>query len=289
MRNQFLIFSAILVSSVAWGQTSNSQAPASSNAGSQTGSQTNDQQSMPGMDMSGKSGHDMSNMNMKDMDMGSDKDDDASTHAMHSMEGHMDMGPHMKMTEVRKPQAGDAERAQHVVEEARKAAQKYLDYHVALDEGFKIFHPEIPQKIYHFTSARYAMEAFWDFNPEHPTSLLYEKQADGYKLVGVMYTAPKRFTEDQLNERIPLSFAQWHEHVNFCRPPADMPMAERWKQSMGPDAKFGLKGSIHTEEACDAAGGRFVPIVFNWMVHVYPFEKDQAAIWSVERQHGDGD
>jgi hypothetical protein len=24
-------------------------------------------------------------------------------------------------------------------------------------------------------------------------------------------------------------------------------------------------------------------------VHVYPFEKDQAAIWSVERQHGDAD
>jgi hypothetical protein len=24
-------------------------------------------------------------------------------------------------------------------------------------------------------------------------------------------------------------------------------------------------------------------------VHVYPFEKDQANIWSVERQHGDAD
>jgi hypothetical protein len=25
------------------------------------------------------------------------------------------------------------------------------------------------------------------------------------------------------------------------------------------------------------------------MVHVYPFEKDQTGIWSVERQHGDAD
>jgi len=25
------------------------------------------------------------------------------------------------------------------------------------------------------------------------------------------------------------------------------------------------------------------------MVHVYPFEKDQANVWSVERQHGDAD
>src|SRR4029079_1132675 len=47
------------------------------------------------------------------------------------------------------------------------------------------------------------------------------KQGDDYKLIGVMYTATKRFTEDQLNERIPLSVAQWHQHTNFCRPPDD--------------------------------------------------------------------
>jgi hypothetical protein len=50
-----------------------------------------------------------------------------------------------------------------------------------------------------------------------------------------------------------------------------------------------LRGSIATQEACDAAGGIFHPVIFNWMVHVYPFEKDQANIWSVERQHGDAD
>jgi hypothetical protein len=279
MRNRIAIFTVVLLCSVAWGQNSQSQsAPAS-------GSQSNDQQSMPSSSMPGMdmSHHDMSNMPMDD------KDSDASAHAMHAMEGHMDMGPHMKMTALRKQQPGDAERAQQIVDAARKAAEKYIDYHVALAEGFKIFHPEIPQKIYHFTSGRYAIEAFWNFNPEHPTSLLYEKHGDDYKLVGVMYTAPKHFTEDDLNQRIPLSFAQWHEHVNFCRPPADMPLAEKREKMLGPNALFGLKGSINTEEACDAAGGRFIPIVFNWMVHVYPFEKDQAAIWSVERQHGDAD
>ena len=39
------------------------------------------------------------------------------------------------------------------------------------------------------------------------------------RLIGVMYTAPKRYRESDLNERIPLSIAQWHEHVNFCRVP----------------------------------------------------------------------
>jgi hypothetical protein len=226
---------------------------------------------------------------MKEMRKGAaesadEADNDASAHVMHSMEGHMDMGPHMKMTTLRPPKPGDAERAQQVAVQARQASEKYLNYHTALDDGFEIFHPEIPQKVYHFTNYRYAREAFQHFNPEHPTSLLYEKQGDNYKLVGAMYTAPKRFTEDELDERIPLSVAQWHEHVNFCAPPAD-----KRGEMLLPHPQFGLRGSIITQEACDAAGGTFRPVIFNWMVHVYPFEKDPAAMWSVERQHGDAD
>jgi len=281
MRNRIMLFIAILVGSVAWGQTQNPPA---------SGTPSGGQQSMPGVDMSGTSGHDMSKMPMKDMPMGAEKDgdkdadSDASAHVMHSMEGHMDMGPHMKMTARRPPKPGDAARAQQVAEEARKASEKYIDYHAALADGFKIFHPEVPQKMYHFTNYGYAMEAAFHFNPEHPTSLLYEKHGDDYKLIGVMYTAPKRFGEDQLNERVPLSVAQWHEHVNFCAPPAD-----KRKEMLAPHPQFGLRGSITTQEACDAAGGTFHPVIFNWMVHVYPFEKDQANIWSVERQHGDAD
>jgi hypothetical protein len=36
--------------------------------------------------------------------------------------------------------------------------------------------------------------------------------------------------------------------------------------------KFGLRGSIATQEACAAAGGRFHPVIFGWVVHVYPYE-----------------
>ena len=109
--------------------------------------------------------------------------------------------------------------------------EKYKDYHVALNEGFQIFHPEAVQKQYHFTNRRYAMEAAFRFNPEHPTSLLYEKSGDDYRLVGVMYTAPKRFTEDDLDQRIPLSIAQWHEHVNFCKAPTRPSAGNGWTQS----------------------------------------------------------
>ena len=290
MRSRLILFVAILMCSFAWAQTQGRQ----SNGTQSSSAQGSGQQSMPGMDMSGdkaNANHDMSNM--KDMPMGAgkdadqDSDSDASMPAMHSMEGHMDMGPHMKMTALRQPKPGDATRAQQVVEAARKVSEKYTDYHAALADGFKIFLPNVPQKMYHFTNYGYAMEAAFRFNPEHPTSLLYEKHGEDYKLIGVMYTAPKRFAEDDLDQRIPLSVAQWHEHVNFCTPPASMSREEKRAKMLGPNAQFGLKGSIATQEACDAAGGTFHPVVFNWMVHVYPFEKDQASIWSVERQHAD--
>ena len=272
--NRFAIFISILTCSLAWGQTTSTPA---------NGAQPAGQQSMPGMDMSG---HDMPKTSMKDTPSSSEKDaeNDAAAHVMNSMAGHMDMGPHMKMTALRPPKPGDAARAQQIAEEARKASEKYTDYRTALAEGYKIFLPEVPQKMYHFTNYGYAAEARFRFNPEHPTSLLYEKHGEAYKLIGVMYTAPKRFTEEELDERVPLSVAQWHEHVNFCAPPPD----QRQNMLAG-HTQFGLRGSIATQEACDAAGGTFHPVIFNWMVHVYPFEKDQANIWSAERQHGDTD
>ena len=92
-----------------------------------------------------------------------------------------------------------------------------------------------------------------------------------------MYTASVNATESDLNDRIPLSVAHWHQHINFCKAPADQKA-----QYFGADAKFGLHGSIITKEACDAAGGTFQPHLFGWMVHVYPFETDPSKVWSID-------
>jgi hypothetical protein len=229
-------------------------------------------QDMQGMDMSGR---DKSNMN-----------GEGNAPVMHSMESrHMDMGPHMKMTALRELKTGDKERAQQVVEAARKVADEYKDYRNALADGYKIFLPNIPQKQYHFTNYEYGFEAAFHFTPHHPTSLLYEKHGDHYKLMGVMYTARKAATESELDQRIPLSIAQWHAHINLCLPPQD-----KKREALGPNAKFGLEGSITTQQDCDAAGGRFMPQVFGWMVHVYPMEQKPQDIWSVEKQmHGHAD
>jgi len=222
----------------------------------------------------------MSNMSASDMHDMPGMGNEGSAHAMHAMEGHhMDMGPHMKMTALRELKPGDQEKAGEVAQAARKVAEKYGDYKVALADGFKIFMPNVPQKQYHFTNYWYGFEASRSFNPDHPTSLLYEKQGDGYKLIGVMYTAPKYASENDLDSRIPLSIAQWHAHVNLCMAPP-----EKRQDASGPNPQFGLKGSIATQDACSAAGGKFIPQIFGWMVHVYPFEEKPEDVWSVERQ-----
>jgi len=235
-------------------------------------------------DHPGMAGMDHSKMNMP----ANSADSQEMDHTMPSMSiKHMDMGPHMKMTEPRPAKPGDQERADKIVAELRSSLAKYQDYHAALDDGFKIHLPNVKMPMKHFTNWHYAVEAQFRFNPEHPTSLLYEQHGDTYKLIGAMYTAPKRYGEDDLDKRVPLSVAQWHEHVNLCRPPKGQE-----REMLSPHAQFGLAGSIATKEECEAAGGTFYPIIYNWIVHVYPFEKNPPDVWSMERQmpghqHGD--
>ena len=202
-----------------------------------------------------------------------------ATEAMSSHDHEHHMGAHMHMSTLRPANSSDTAQAQKIVDSARASLEKYKDVKAAEADGFKIFHGEVKQPMYHFTNYKYAMEAGFTFNPEHPTSLLYQKSGDTFKLIGAMYTAPARFSEDQLNQRVPLSVAQWHQHVNLCRPPAG-----QGASMLQPHPQFGLNGSISTEEACKAAGGTFIPRIFGWMVHLYPYEKSMDDIWSVERQ-----
>ena len=40
-------------------------------------------------------------------------------------------------------------------------------------------------------------------------------------------------------------------------------------------------GSIYTREACEAEGGTFYPVIFNWMIHVFPYEDNMKDIFSM--------
>jgi hypothetical protein len=190
----------------------------------------------------------------------------------------MAMSRHMYMTTLRPVQPGDQQKADAIAAAARAAMAPYVNYQKALADGYRIFLPNVPQPQYHFTNPKYTFEARQHFDPSKPPSLLYTKTADGgYKLVGVMYTDRVDANEDELNGRIPLSIARWHQHVNFCR----APIGEAGGY-FGPQAKFGLFGSITTKEACDAEGGDFHPHIFGWMVHLYPNESDPKKVWAID-------
>jgi hypothetical protein len=49
-------------------------------------------------------------------------------------------------------------------------------------------------------------------------------------------------------------------------------------------SKFGLQGAIATPQACDAAGGRFQPVIFGWMVHVYPYEDSLDKVFAMHHR-----
>ncbi len=220
-------------------------------------------------------GQEMDHSKMPGMPMSMDDAQTTEQGAMHDME-HMHHGDsaHMHMTVPRPQSAADVERADEIVKELRAGIAKYKDYHVALNDGYKIFLPNLPQKEYHFTNYTNGFLEAFTFDPARPTSLLYRKTADGYELVGAMYTMPKRASEEQLNERVPLSVATWHLHTNLCMPARGERKSADW-------TKFGLRGSITTQDACDVAGGTFHPVIFGWMVHVYPFEDSAEKIFAM--------
>jgi hypothetical protein len=76
-----------------------------------------------------------------------------------------------------------------------------------------------------------------------------------------------------LNERVPLSIAHWHRHVNWCVPkPGDQ--ARYTERDSAGLPKFGPDSPIATKAACDVVDGRFVDSLFGWMLHVNVFEGD---------------
>jgi hypothetical protein len=187
------------------------------------------------------------------------------------------MTNHMCITPMRPVQPGDEEKVKALIAEIRAAIDKYKDYKKALADGYVIANPKVEQPQYHFTNDAYGRLADTQFDPAKPSSLLYyHTPTQRYRLEGVMYTDSTSATLDELNQRIPLSIARWHEHTNFCAAPAN-----KVSEYHGENPKFGMFGSIHTAEACKAEGGTFFPVIFSWMIHVFPYETDMKDVFSM--------
>jgi hypothetical protein len=196
----------------------------------------------------------------------------------------MKMGGHMQMSLKGKPQPGDEQRAQRIVDAARKVVAHYSDVNTALRDGYRPFHPsgKLGEEV-HYTNYRYNRLEQRDTNYDHPGSILYKRMPKGMEAVGVMYTAPQDSTPEHLNLIAPLSIATWHRHVDFCGGPRSLPL----KEQVGPDTQFGPQGNIHTEEACKEANGLWIPVVFGWMTHIYPNATSPNEMWAGMDMHMD--
>ena len=219
----------------------------------------------------GYAGQNQKSGSMPGMDMGGAEDMSSMGPSMAAMAGHMYITP------LRPKQPGDEAKAKTIVAQLKASIERYKDYRKALKDGYVIANPSLKQPQYHFISQANTREADLSFDPTKPTALLYRRTPMlEYKLEGVMYTTSPDATEDELNDRIPLSIARWHRHVNFCEAPED-----RAKEYLGDHPKFGMFGSINTKEACEAERGVFHPHVFTWMLHVFPYEDNFKDVFSL--------
>ena len=210
----------------------------------------------------------------------------ATMAAEHQMADPMANDPHMRLTALRPLTAADSARGVALVVRIRAALAVYRDVQAARADGYRQFLPGVAQPVYHFTSRFNALREMFRFDPTRPTSLLYRKRPDGsFELMGAMYADRAGASEDELNDRIPLALARWHEHVSWCVPP--LRERERWTETKDGRPVFGPKSPIATPEACAAAGGRFLPRIFGWMVHVNVFGSDDPhVIWGGAMEHG---
>ena len=203
-------------------------------------------------------------------------DTHAAAAAEHAMAGVVGEDPHLRLTPLRAPALGDSARAAQILATMRSELARYSDVRVAQADGFRQYIPAGGAPVQHFTKLRWAFRSRNGLDPARPTSLLYERVADGsLRLVGAMFTAPPNTSEAELDERLPLSMTRWHQHINWCLPGGSLAEARRrWRETKDGKPVFGPKSPIATEAACQAVGGRFRPRLLGWMVHVMAFSGD---------------
>jgi hypothetical protein len=207
--------------------------------------------------------------------------------ADHAMSGPMDsiMMRHMELTPVRAATRADSVKATAVVAELKSAIAKYKDTAVAVADGYQMFLPGLKnQRVYHFTNYRRAFLEAFRFDADKPTSLLYKRGGDGkLQLVGAMYTTPQRASLSRLDDRVPLSIARWHKHVNWCVPKKGD--EKRWLEQRNGHPLFGPESPVATKAECDKAGGVFHDTLFGWMLHANVYEgTDLASIFGDEHR-----
>ena len=181
---------------------------------------------------------------------------------------------HLETSPARRATAADSSKARNVAKQLRVALAKYADTATAVADGYEMFAPQMKQqRVYHFTNYKNAFLEAFRFDPDRPTSILYRRGANGQlELIGAMYTAPKRMRVSKLDDRVPLSIARWHKHVNWCVPGRGQ--SERWLERKNDQPVFGPESPIASKPECEEAGGIFLASPMGWMIHANVFLGD---------------
>jgi len=139
----------------------------------------------------------------------------------------------------------------------REAMEQYKDYQRPALSKVSHFHADLRQR--RITSQYEKLSGSVPFDPARPTSLIYKKTKIGYDLDRCdVHHAQASERRIKLNERVPLSVAQWHCTSNYADPP------KKLAGHAEVTTKFGLQGSI-AAGAFEEAGGARLPVIFGWM------------------------
>jgi hypothetical protein len=174
--------------------------------------------------------------------------------------------PHRSLTPLHPGTAADTAQALAVVHQLRSAISPYQTLSAAAAAGY---HPRRdsatvrPGKLLHVGRRVRGLDRRSHFDAAAPKSLLFRRTADGsMRLAGAMFVAPPGATAEDLDAMIPLSVAQWHQHLDVCVARAN-------------GRRLVLR-SVRTAEACEAAGGRF-RAESRYMIHVITDAGDDVA------------
>ena len=208
----------------------------------------------------------------------------ATMAAEHQMADPRADDPHMKLSAARPLTAADSARGAALVAQIRAALVVYRDVQAARADGYRQFLPGVAQPVYHFTSRFNAVREMW--RPSFWRFFGGMARAGGAKptkIEGADTFANGEQLDVPGRPRV-VATPGWHEHVNWCVPPPGA--RERWTETKAGGPVFGPKSPIATPDACAAAGGRFLPRIFGWMVHVTVFGSDDPrVIWGHAHEH----
>ena len=143
-----------------------------------------------------------------------------------AMGGPIVQTPHLKLTAMRAPSARDSVRGEEILRGLREGIEPYRDYRKAIEDGYRIFLPNVPMKVYHFTNYRRGDVGGRSFDARKPARCYTNVDPAGATPSWVRCMSRERRRQLTSSQRArpaqPRTVARAREHLRAApaRPPA---------------------------------------------------------------------